>query len=144
VLGRPLTNASKRTRKKRTPFKRNDICNKTMALSEFETKKYEKLVSAFVEKRRPPAHIRNELDLGFRIKGQSIEIFEIRQMWDNPNEKIEEPVAKTTYVKTQNTWKVFWQRADLKWHRYDPVPEVSSLDEFLEIVDRDDYACFFG
>lgn len=115
-----------------------------MALSEFETKKYEKLVSAFVEKRRPPAHIRNELDLGFRIKGQSIEIFEIRQMWDNPNEKIEEPVAKTTYVKTQKTWKVFWQRADLKWHRYDPVPEVSSLDEFLEIVDRDDYACFFG
>lgn len=115
-----------------------------MALSEFETKKYEKLVSAFVEKRRPPAHIRNELDLGFRIKEQSIEIFEIRQMWDNPNEKIEEPVAKTTYVKTQKTWKVFWQRADLKWHRYDPVPEVSSLDEFLEIVDRDDYACFFG
>ena len=115
-----------------------------MALSEFESKKYEKQMIAFVEKRRPPVHIRKELDLGYRIKGQSIEIFEIRPMWDNPNEIIEEPVAKTTYVKTQKAWKVFWQRADLKWHRYDPAPAVSSLEEFLEIVDRDEYACFFG
>ncbi|MGH8716972.1 MAG: DUF3024 domain-containing protein [Burkholderiales bacterium] len=30
------------------------------------------------------------------------------------------PVAKATYVKAQDVWKVFWQRADLKWHRYDP------------------------
>lgn len=115
-----------------------------MALSEFETKKCEKLVGEFVEKRRPPAHIRNELDLGFRVKDQSVEIFEIRPMWKNPEQKMEEPVAKTTYVKTQKIWKVYWQRADLKWHRYDPNPEVSSLEEFLEIVDRDEYACFFG
>ncbi len=115
-----------------------------MALSEFETKKCEKLVGAFMEKRRPPTHMRKDLDLGFRIKGQSLEIFEIRPMWQRPNEKIEEPVAKTTFIKTKKVWKIYWQRADLKWHRYDPHPEVGSLDEFLDIVDRDEYACFFG
>lgn len=115
-----------------------------MALSEFEIRKCEKLLGEFIKKRRPPAHIRNELDLGYRIKGQSVEIFEIRPMWKNPDKKIEETVAKTTYVKTRKAWRVYWQRADLKWHRYEPAPEVASLEEFLETVDRDEYACFFG
>jgi hypothetical protein len=115
-----------------------------MALSELEKKKWEKLVGEFVEKRRPPPHVRNELDLGLRIKGQSVEIFEIRPLWRQPEKTIEEAIAKTTYVKTQRVWKVYWQRADLKWHRYDPNPEVNSLEEFLSIVDRDEYACFFG
>lgn len=115
-----------------------------MVLSQSETQKYEKEVRAFVEKRRPPQHIRDELDLGFRLKGQSVEIFEIRPLWRSPSEKIEEAVAKATYVKTKKVWKVYWQRADLKWHRYDPDPEVPSLQEFLAIVDRDEYACFFG
>ena len=115
-----------------------------MALSEFEIKRIEKEVGAFVEQRRPPKHIRPELDLGYRVKGQSVEIFEIRPLWNNPAEKIEEAVAKATYVKTQKVWRVYWQRADLKWHRYDPDPEVNSLQEFLSLVDRDEYACFFG
>ena len=53
-------------------------------------------------------------------------------------------MAKATYVKKQNVWKVYWQRADLKWHRYDPDPEVPSLQAFLDLVDRDEHACFFG
>jgi len=115
-----------------------------MALSEFELKKCEKAIAAFMGKRRPPAHVRSELDLGYRIKGQSVEIFEVRPLWNNPKKIIEEAVAKATFVKTQNVWKVYWQRADLKWHRYDPEPEVGSVEEFLALVDGDEYACFFG
>lgn len=115
-----------------------------MALSEFETKKIEKEVRSFVEKRRPAPHIRPELDLGFRVKGQSVEIFEVRPRWRHPEEKMEHAVAKATYVKTQRIWKIYWQRADLKWHGYEPNPEVLTLQKFLAIVDRDDYACFFG
>jgi len=65
-----------------------------MALSEFETKKIEKEVSAFVEKRRPPPHIRNEVDIGYRIEGQSVEIFKIRPHWRHPGKKIEEISGK--------------------------------------------------
>jgi hypothetical protein len=115
-----------------------------MAVSEFEEKKYEKIVRQYVEKHRPPVHIRDQVDLSFRMKGQSVEIFEIRPLWNNPNKKIEEPVAKATYVKSKNIWKVFWQRADLKWHRYDPAPEAKTLEEFLDVVEKDEYACFFG
>ena len=56
-----------------------------MALSEFETKRVEKLVDDFVETRRPEANIRNEVDISFRISGQSFEILEIRPRWDNPS-----------------------------------------------------------
>jgi len=115
-----------------------------MALSEIEKKRCEKAVSAFVEKRRPPAHIRSQLDLGYRLTGQSVEIFEIRPDWRDATQTIEEPVAKATYVRSRHVWKVYWQRADLKWHRYNPDPEVGGIDDFLRIVDADEYCCFFG
>jgi hypothetical protein len=41
-------------------------------------------------------------------------------------------------------WRVFWKRADLKWHSYEPVPEVSAVEDFLAVVQKDEYACFFG
>ena len=115
-----------------------------MALSEFEIKRCEKLLGQYVESRRPPVHIRNDLDLAFCIKGQSVEIFEIRPAWRGPGVKMESSVAKATYVKTRNVWKIYWMRADLKWHGYQPDPEVKSLEEFLEIVERDEYGCFYG
>lgn len=115
-----------------------------MAFSEFERKQYETAVARYVERKRPPVHIRPELDLGYRLKGQSVEVFEIRSLWDNPDKKIEESVAKATYVKRQGVWKVYWQRADLKWHKYDPVPEVNSIEKFLSLVENDEYCCFYG
>lgn len=115
-----------------------------MALSEFEARRCEKLVSEFVRKRRPPPHLRVLVDLAFRIDGQSIEIFEIRPHFLDKGRMIESAVAKATYIKRRLTWKVFWQRADLKWHRYPPCPEVASVEEFLAVVQKDDHNCFFG
>lgn len=98
-----------------------------------------------MQKRRPPPHIRPKLDLGFRVSGQSIEIFEIRPVWRGPpKERRESPVAKATYVKTRGVWRVFWQRRDLKWHSYEPKPEVQSVEEFTSLVSKDANACFFG
>lgn len=115
-----------------------------MALSEFEIKKCEKELEAFMRMHRPPAYLRNKLDLGYRIVKQSVEVFEIRPQRDDPSQKIEHPVAKATFVKTQKYWKIFWQRADLQWHGYEPTPTAKTLNEFLSIVDEDKYSCFFG
>ncbi len=115
-----------------------------MALSEFEIKRCEKAIAKFMEKRRPPGHIREKLDLGYRISGQSVEIFEIRPYWRDPKKIIKTPFAKATFVRARGVWRIYWQRADLKWHRYDPVPEVKRFEDFLSVVDEDKYACFFG
>lgn len=117
----------------------------SMAFSEFEIKRIEKIVGAFVDQNRPPAHIRPKLDLAYRISGQSVELFEVRPRWrGQPGEMMESPVAKATFVKTQELWRVFWMRADLKWHSYPPMPKVGSIEKFLAIVKEDKHACFFG
>lgn len=115
-----------------------------MAISEFEIKRCEKELDKFLELRRPPAHIRNELDITYRIVDQSVELFEVRPMWDDPSEKIESAIAKTTYIKKNNHWKIFWQRQDLKWHAYEPQEIVKTFEEFLSVVNEDKHACFFG
>ena len=115
-----------------------------MALSEFEIKRCEKKVDKYIEKRRPPEHIRNKFDLAFRIEGQSVLLFEVREVWNRPGKKIESPFAKATYVKKHTIWKIYWRRADNKWHRYEPDPEVKQIEEFLAVVERDEYGCFWG
>ncbi len=47
-------------------------------------------------------------------------------------------------MKRHNVWRIYWQRADLKWHRYDPTPEADSIEEVLAIAERDEYGCFYG
>ena len=116
-----------------------------MAISEIESKRCMKVVQVYLDRRRPPPHIRPELDLGCRVIGQSVEIFEIRPVWrGEPSEKMERPFAKATYVKSKDIWKIYWQRADLKWHRYEPNSEVKNLEDFLAVVEKDEYGCFYG
>lgn len=57
---------------------------------------------------------------------------------------LEHSVAKATYVKTTGLWRVFWKRSDLKWHRYEPEPAVPRIEDFLALVGKDQYGCFFG
>jgi hypothetical protein len=115
-----------------------------MALSEIENRRCEKALAEFFKRRRPPVHIRDQLDLGYSIEGQSVEIFEVRPDWQDRKRKMETPVAKATFVRTRNLWRIFWMRRDLKWHGYQPNLEVRTLEAFLDVVDRDEYCCFFG
>ena len=110
-----------------------------------ELARVRRALDAFMQQRRPPPHIRPKLDLGFRISRQSVEIFEIRpRRRGPPDEKHESPVAKATYVRARRVWRVFWRRRDLKWHGYEPRPEVKSVEEFASLVSEDAHSCFFG
>jgi hypothetical protein len=115
-----------------------------MAFSEAEREKIEKAMEVFLEKRRPPVHVRDQVDLEYRIEDQSVEIIEVRPYWRDPGRKTETPIAKATFVRSRDVWKVYWQRADTKWHKYVPLPEVDTLEQFLYVVDEDEHGGFFG
>ena len=115
-----------------------------MAFSELERNRHERDLAKFMERRRPPEHIRPKLDFGYRITGQSVEIFEISPDYRDESKKTERSVAKATYVRAQDVWRVFWKRADAKWHGYEPHYEVGSLHKFLAVVHQDEHRCFFG
>ncbi len=114
-----------------------------MALNDLEKKRWERDIQKFLALRRPPPHIRPELDIEYRIMGRS-EIFEIRPHWQDRSTKLEHPVAKATFVRSKGHWRVFWMRADLKWHGYEAHAEVRSLEDFPAVVDKDEHCCFFG
>jgi hypothetical protein len=115
-----------------------------MAFTDSERNEYEKLAAAYVEKRRPPEELRHRVDIGFGIANQSIVIYEIRPPWSTPGEMIEFPVAKTTFVRKRNRWKIYWMRRDLKWHSYPAEPEVKSPERFFEVIEEDSFCCFWG
>lgn len=115
-----------------------------MAFTPKQTADIEAAMADFMAKRRPPEEIREKLDLGWRIEGQSVMIYSIRPMWRDESRKIEEPAAKATFVRTTNRWKIYWMRADLKWHSYPLLPEVVFFDEFLAEVNEDGACCFWG
>ena len=98
----------------------------------------------FMEKRRPDEDIRHELDLDYRIEGQSIFIYSIRPRWDKPSVLMHLDDAKITFVKSSNEWRLFWPRANLKWERYEPKRQFKSLAKALEEIDADEFGCFWG
>ena len=98
----------------------------------------------FIIKIRPAEEIREQLDISYKIEKQSIIIFEIRPNWRDANLKMESGIAKATFVKSDKLWKIFWMRADLKWHSYKPKPVVGDVSIFLKTVEEDKHGCFWG
>lgn len=93
---------------------------------------------------RPPEHVRPQLDISYTIDKQSVILVEVRPRYQLPEQKMEIGYAKATYVKSTNKWKVYWMRASGKWNRYDPMPEVANLGDFVQLVEEDAYHCFKG
>lgn len=115
-----------------------------MTLGLIESVEIIELMENYIERVRPRLEIRSKLDIGYEISGQSVILQEIRPLWNNPKEIQRLAYAKATYVKNKSIWKIFWMRANLKWHSYEPQPTVKLLYDFLKIVNEDKYACFKG
>jgi hypothetical protein len=115
-----------------------------MPFSEFEIKRYEKILNGFIDKNRPPIEVRNQVDLHFKIENYSVLIYETRPKWNDSTKILEIPIAKATYVNKSKIWKIYWQGSSLKWQGYEPQATVNALEDFLEVVSEDKYGCFWG
>ncbi|NGP89674.1 DUF3024 domain-containing protein [Fodinibius halophilus] len=115
-----------------------------MAFRQKELKNWEPIIASYIDEERPPKKIRPKIDLGYTIKEQSIIIYTIRPKLDQPKEKMKIPAAKITWGRRQQIWKIYWQRADMNWHSYDPLPQTDKLEKFIEELKEDPYACFWG
>ncbi|MDH2898036.1 DUF3024 domain-containing protein [Rahnella sp. PAMC25617] len=113
-----------------------------MAFTDSEAQRFQTEIQNFIETIRPPELMREKLDYLCHIKDQSIVIVSSRAPWrSGSTERIETPLVKMTYVRTQKLWRIFWMRATLKWETY---AEVDTLNEGFEIVRMDEHSCFFG
>lgn len=115
-----------------------------MSIAELQPQKIEDALQAFLNRCRPPARVRPQLDVGARVAGKTVEVFEIRPQWDSPSRVYRYPLAKATWVNSERVWRVYCQDSDLRWQGYRPKETVQSINEFLDEVERDRHGCFFG
>ncbi len=105
----------------------------------------EKEVEAFIASLRPEnPEIRAKLDYGYTYTNHTIELFEIRPAWNDPQVFHKEPFAKIRYIKSRRIWKLYWMRASLKWNAYLPHEHSPRLQDLLLTINEDAYGCFFG
>lgn len=116
----------------------------SMAFSEIEQARNLKSLRWFMEQRRPPEHIRPQLDIGYAVVGQTFDIFEIRPDWQDKNTIRRSPVARVKYIRSRNEWRLYWMRSDLKWHLYEPDSKFRTLLAALTVIHSDPHCCFFG
>lgn len=114
-----------------------------MAFAEIELARIEKAVGGFCRRRVPP-EVLDKLRLEYSVDRHDIEIYEVRPHWRNPGEEMQTPVAKIKFVRSANEWRLYWMRQDLKWHLYEPFGASRSLEELVDVVDKDELCCFFG
>ncbi|WP_432734918.1 DUF3024 domain-containing protein [Maridesulfovibrio sp. FT414] len=117
-----------------------------MAFSEFETFRYSKTMEDFINEAGPPKDIAHELKWKYEInpRNQSVELCEVRPYFMDASELVENHIFKARYIKGRKEWLIYWMRADLKWHLYEPAPYADTLDDVLGVIKEDALCCFFG
>ncbi|MEI6106730.1 MAG: DUF3024 domain-containing protein [Opitutae bacterium] len=116
-----------------------------MAFTDHEIAKHSGLIEKLLwYRRRPPLRLRDKIREGQRVVGHTIEFFYVRPRFDQPGRMIEESFAKVQYVRSRHVWRLYWMRADGKWHGYPERREVKTLAAALRLIDEDACHCFFG
>ena len=101
-------------------------------------------VGKFLLKRMPPPDLRDRLDYRVDINNLECIVSAVRPAFDDKTRRITHPLAKAKWVGTRQVWRLFWMRADLKWHAYEPMPEAKTMKKVMDAIDRDSHCCFFG
>lgn len=85
----------------------------------------------------------DKLKCEYRIEGQSVIIFKRQKSYMGTGYE-EFDVAKATYRKTSNDWKLFCMLRDLKWHGYEPGMIHEDIESIFKCVDEDECCAFWG
>src|SRR5262245_36543111 len=104
-----------------------------MSFSEFELKQIDETAGALCRRRSPVQH-RHQLRIEYRIKGHDVLIYETRPDYRDSARWMEHGVAKLRYIRTAREWRLFWQRATLKWQAYEPLPSSPQVADLVAEV----------
>ena len=79
----------------------------------------------------------------YRVEDQSVIIYEKRKQFMGDG-YINIDVAKATYRKASDDWKLFWMRRDMKWHGYELAMFHEDIESVFKFVDEDQSGAFWG
>jgi hypothetical protein len=114
-----------------------------MSLSEFTRKLIEVKLTEYCLK-KIPEHIRDEIKLIFKIRGNNVTLFETRPFYQDPSIWTENPVAQLRYDEPSNKWFLYYPDRNSRWHPYSRISPTANLDTILKAIDRDPTGIFWG
>jgi hypothetical protein len=57
---------------------------------------------------------------------------------------IREEVAQLRYSPDGQQWQLYCADSNSRWHRYEPAPATTRLEELINEIDRDPTGIFWG
>ena len=114
-----------------------------MALPEFTKRMIESKLSSYCEQ-KVPLHIRDRVKLAFKIRGNSVKLFEQRPAYREKSKWVDVPVAQFRFNPSRSLWTLFCADRNSKWHEYLPAEPTKDFDVLLVEVDKDPTAIFWG
>lgn len=114
-----------------------------VAFTELERRRIDKTVGELCRRLSPPQYVQ-ELRLVYDIEDDSVALWEERSPWRGEGEWSHQGIAKFRYARARQTWSLYWMRADLKWHVFEPAAPTNDLAALVAIVAENRSGAFFG
>lgn len=114
-----------------------------MALPEFTKRLVESKLSSYCDQ-RVPLHVRDQVKLAFKIRGDSVTLFEQRRAFREKSKWVDIPVAQFRFSPGRSLWTLFCADRNSKWHEYFPIKPARDIDVLLAEVDKDPTGIFWG
>lgn len=114
-----------------------------MVLPETEHFRVERLLSGFCAKRSPP-HLRDQVRVGFRIRGTKVLLYEARPVFLKPDEWVEVKAAQFEYSPATKRWTLYCFDRNSRRRPYYEADENQAFEYLLAEVNEDPTGIFWG
>jgi len=114
-----------------------------MSLTEFTKRLVESKLSSYCEQ-RVPLHVRDRVKLAFKIRGNSVTLFEQRTAYREKTRWIDIPIAQFRFNTSRFLWTLYCMDRNSKWHEYLPAASTKDFDALLKEVEKDPTGIFWG
>ena len=114
-----------------------------MPLPEFTRKLVETKLTKYCEQ-KIPLHVRHQLRLNYRFRGNQVTLFEERPVFDQPEKWGESVIAQFRFSPQDKKWSLYCADRNSRWHLYTLLAPSADFDDLLKEVDRDPTGIFYG
>jgi len=109
-------------------------------VDDFTKKRIKKVIDNYIET-KVPKHVRNQIRLNYKIRGNNITLVEERPAFKS-DQWVEIDVAQ--FRLDHGEWKVYWRDSKNKWHYVEEIKPEEDFEIQLNRVDQNTNGIFWG
>ncbi|MFA5354048.1 MAG: DUF3024 domain-containing protein [Thermodesulfovibrionales bacterium] len=114
-----------------------------MPLPELTKRRVEKILSAYC-RTKVPLHLRSEVRLGYRFRGNSVTLYEERPAFGPGEAWVDIVIAQFRFDPATMEWTLYCADRNSRWQPYMNAGLNRSFDALLDEVDQDPTGVFWG